>query len=52
MGCGRMKVECTDGFEVVTKDRAELVALTQWHGEHAHGKKMSEAEILGMSKHP
>jgi hypothetical protein len=26
MGCGRMKVECADGFEVVTKDQKELVA--------------------------
>jgi len=52
MGCGRMKVACEDGFEVVTKDQKELVSLVQWHGEHAHHKKFSEAEVLGMSKHP
>ena len=52
MGCGMMKVACADGFEVVTKDKAELVAVTQWHGEHAHHKKMSESEIMAMAKHP
>jgi hypothetical protein len=52
MGCGRMKVACEDGFEVVTKDKGELVALTQWHVDHAHHKKVSEAEVMSMSKHP
>jgi hypothetical protein len=52
MGCGRMKVACEDGFEVVTKDKGELVALTQWHVDHAHHKKVTEAEVLAMSKHP
>jgi hypothetical protein len=52
MGCGRMKVACDDGFEVVTKDKGELVAVTQWHVEHAHHKKVSEAEVMAMSKHP
>jgi len=52
MGCGAMKIACSDGFEIVTKDQKELVAMTQWHGEHAHHKKMTEAEILGMAKHP
>jgi len=47
-----MKVECDDGFSVVTKDKHELVSLTQWHTEHAHHKKVSEAEVLAMSKHP
>jgi hypothetical protein len=52
MGCGRMKVACEDGFEVVTKDKGELVSLTQWHVDHAHHKKVSEAEVMSMAKHP
>ncbi len=52
MGCGKLKVTCDDGFEVVSKDRRELVALTQWHLEHAHHKKIGETEVLGMAKHP
>jgi hypothetical protein len=52
MGCGSMKVACEDGFEVVTKDQKELVAMTQWHVEHAHHKKVTEAEVMKMSKHP
>jgi hypothetical protein len=50
--CGTMKVACEDGFEVVTKDKAELVAVTQWHVDHAHHKKVSEAEVMAMFKHP
>ncbi len=52
MGCGRMKVACDDGFEVVTKHQGELVALTQWHVEHSHGRKVTEAEVMAMQKHP
>jgi hypothetical protein len=52
MGCGRMKVACEDGFEVVTKDKGELVAITNWHLEHSHHKKAGEAEIMAMAKHP
>jgi hypothetical protein len=52
MGCGRMKVACEDGFEVVTKDAKELVALVQWHGTNSHKKHFSESEIMGMAKHP
>ncbi len=52
MGCGKMKIACDDGFEVVTKDKAELVAVTGWHLEHAHHMKRSESEIMAMSKHP
>ncbi|MGA9839839.1 MAG: hypothetical protein WBF81_01760 [Thermoplasmata archaeon] len=52
MGCGKMKVACEDGFEVVTKDKGELVALTQWHVDHSHQKKVTEAEVMAMSKHP
>jgi hypothetical protein len=52
MGCGAMKVACEDGFEVVTKDQKELVALTQWHVQHAHHKAVTEHEVMAMSKHP
>jgi predicted small metal-binding protein len=52
MGCGRMSVACDDGFQVITKDKGELVSMVQWHTEHAHNKKVTEAEVMGMSKHP
>lgn len=52
MGCGLMKVACEDGFEVTTKDQKELVALTQWHVENAHHKKVSHDEVMQMAKHP
>ena len=47
-----MKVACEDGFEIVTKDKHELVSLTQWHLQHTHQKHATEAEIMAMSKHP
>lgn len=47
-----MKVACEDGFEVVTKDAKELVAVTQWHVKNAHHRDASEKEIMAMSKHP
>jgi predicted small metal-binding protein len=52
MGCGRMKVACEDGFEVVTKDQKELVALVQWHTKNAHHKESTHDEIVKMAKHP
>lgn len=52
MSCGGMKVACDDGFEITTNDKKELVTLTQWHVEHSHHKKVSEAEVMAMSKHP
>ena len=52
MGCGRLQVACDDGFQVATKDTKELVALTQWHVEHAHNKKVSHDEVMKMAKHP
>ena len=53
MGCGKMKVECEDGFEVVEKDKTELVHHVQHHLEHRHGgKHISEAEVMKMAKHP
>jgi predicted small metal-binding protein len=52
MGCGLMTVKCDDGFQVVTKDKGELVSVVQWHVDHSHGKKVTEAEVMGMAKHP
>lgn len=52
MGCGRMMVACDDGFQVITKDKGELVSLVQWHVDHTHHKKVSEADVMGMAKHP
>ena len=52
MGCGRWKVACTDGFEVVSKDQKELVALVQWHTKHTHQKEETADEIMKMAKHP
>jgi len=47
-----MKVACEDGFEAVSKDKKELVAVVGWHLEHTHQKRASEAEIMAMAKHP
>lgn len=47
-----MKIGCDDGFEIVTKDKNELVAMTSWHLEHSHKMKKSESEIMAMAKHP
>ncbi len=52
MGCGRLKVACEDGFEVITKDQNELVSLVQWHTKNAHHKDTSHAEVIKMAKHP
>jgi predicted small metal-binding protein len=52
MGCGAMKVACEDGFEIVTKDKHELVTMTQWHVKNSHQKAVTEAEVMAMSKHP
>ena len=52
MTCGGMKVECDDGFSIVTSNKNELVSMVQWHVEHNHHKKVSEAEVMAMSKHP
>lgn len=52
MGCGMMKVACDDGFEVVTKDRKELVTMTQMHLKNMHDKSVSEHDVLAMAKHP
>jgi predicted small metal-binding protein len=52
MGCGRLKVTCEDGFEVVTKDHNDLVALTQWHTKNTHQKGTSRDEVMMMAKHP
>ena len=52
MGCGAMKVACDDGFEIVTKDKHELVSMVQMHLKNTHQKSATEHEIMGMSKHP
>lgn len=52
MGCGRLKVECDDGFEVISKDHGELVSLTQWHLKHTHSKDASHDDVMKMAKHP
>jgi hypothetical protein len=52
MTCGAMKVACDDGFQVVSKDKHEIVALTQWHVDHSHRKKVSESDVMAMVKHP
>ncbi len=52
MGCGMLKVACDDGFQLVSKDKAELVGMVQRHVEHMHHKKVSEADVLAMAKHP
>ena len=40
----KWKVACADGFEVVSADQKELVALVQWHGQHSHQKHLSESD--------
>jgi len=52
MGCGKMKVACADGFEVVSSDKNELIALVQWHGKHKHNEEFSSDAVMKMSKHP
>ena len=52
MGCGLLKVVCEDGFEVVSKDNKELVAMTQMHVKSMHNRTVSEHEVLGMAKYP
>lgn len=52
MGCGRMKVACEDGFEVITKKEGELVKFVQMHVKENHGKDVSHAEVMAMAKHP
>ncbi len=52
MGCGRLKVACDDGFEVITKDQKELVSLVQWHTKNTHHQDTSHADVMKMAKHP
>ncbi|HTW77008.1 MAG TPA: hypothetical protein VMG14_04495 [Thermoplasmata archaeon] len=52
MGCGRMSVACDDGFQAISKDKAELVQMVQHHLEHVHHQKATEAEVMAMAKHP
>ncbi len=52
MGCGRLKVACEDGFEVVTKNHDELVGVMNYHLKHTHQKEVPRDEIMKMAKHP
>lgn len=52
MGCGRMKVACEDGFEVVSKNERELVRYVQMHVKELHGKELSRDDVLKMVTHP
>jgi predicted small metal-binding protein len=52
MGCGMLKVECEDGFQVVSKDSKELVHMVQTHVKNMHQKAVSEHEVMAMAKHP
>lgn len=52
MGCGAMKVACEDGFEMITKNEKELVKHVQMHVKEQHGKDVSHADVMAMSKHP
>ena len=52
MGCGRLKVACEDGFEIVSKKEHELVAAVQMHLRSEHGKEISRDEVLKMARHP
>ncbi|MGD0588912.1 MAG: DUF1059 domain-containing protein [Thermoplasmata archaeon] len=52
MGCGKLKVACEDGFEVVSKKEHELVKYVQQHVKSEHGKDVSHAEVMAMAKHP
>jgi len=52
MGCGKMKVACEDGFEMITKKEHELVKFVQMHVKSEHGKDISRDDVMKMAKHP
>ena len=52
MGCGKLKVECEDGFQVISKDAHELVHMVQTHVKNMHHKAVSESDVMAMAKHP
>ena len=52
MGCGKLKVACEDGFEMISKKEHELVQHVQMHVKEMHGKDVSPAEVMAMAKHP
>jgi len=52
MGCGKMKVACDDGFEMITKKEHELVKFVQMHVKSEHGKDISRDDVMKMAKHP
>lgn len=52
MGCGKMKVACEDGFELITTKEHELVKMVQGHVKEFHHKDVSRDEVMKMAKHP
>jgi predicted small metal-binding protein len=52
MGCGKLKVTCDDGFEMVSAKELELVKHVQMHVKESHGKDLSREDVLKMAKHP
>jgi predicted small metal-binding protein len=52
MSCGMMKVACEDGFEVMSKDKNELVHMVQTHVKNMHHKAVTEHDVMAMAKHP
>jgi predicted small metal-binding protein len=52
MGCGKLKVTCDDGFEMVSAKEHELVKHVQMHVKESHGKDLSREDVLKMAKHP
>jgi predicted small metal-binding protein len=52
MGCGKLKVACEDGFEVISKKEHELVKYVQMHVKEHHGKDVSRDDVMKMAKHP
>jgi predicted small metal-binding protein len=52
MGCGKMKVACEDGFELITSKEHELVHIVQAHVKEFHHKDVSRDEVMKMAKHP
>jgi predicted small metal-binding protein len=52
MGCGKMKVACEDGFEMISTKEHELVKYVQMHVKEIHHKDISHDDVMKMAKHP
>lgn len=46
----KWKVECEDGFTVISTKEHELVAHVQQHLKDAHQKMVSHEEVMKMAK--